>query len=81
MDVGITAVTIGSRGGLGTYTCHGTAVAVLDAPPTPIEFAALTRKEWVTPFVSPVTEAVVSVEMPSANVDHVSVPSILNSMM
>jgi len=37
----------------------------------PPEFTALTRNEYVTPFVSPVTVADVAVETPSANVDHV----------
>ncbi|MFZ9911270.1 MAG: hypothetical protein ACO3F1_04260 [Ilumatobacteraceae bacterium] len=70
MDVAITEVTTRSRGALGALTCHGTAVADPDAAPTPTELAALTRNEYVVPFVRPVTVAVSAVETPSSNVFH-----------
>jgi hypothetical protein len=37
----------------------------------PAEFTALTRNEYVVPLVRLVTVAVVAVETPSTNVDHV----------
>jgi len=66
IDVDITVVITRSRGALGTFTCHGTAVTELEEAPVPIALTALTLNVWVTPLAKPVTVAVVSVETPSA---------------
>jgi non-ribosomal peptide synthetase component E (peptide arylation enzyme) len=72
MEVAITAVMLRSRGALGAFTCHGTAVTVPEAAPVPTAFFALTRKRYVVPFVNPLTVAVSEVVTPSTKVIHVS---------
>ena len=44
IEVDITEVITRSRGALGTFTCHGTAVTELDAAPVPTALIALTWK-------------------------------------
>jgi len=46
--------------------------------PVPIAFTAATRNTYVVPLVSPVTVALVAVDVPSANVFHVEPPLLEN---
>ena len=62
------AVALRPVGALGTPTAaRTTSLEGL----LPAEFTALTRNEYVTPLVRPVTVADVAVDTPSLNVDHV----------
>ena len=61
-------VAASDRGAVGTpIAARTTSLAGL----VPAVFTALTRNEYVTALVSPVTVAEVAVDTPSANVDHV----------
>ena len=62
-------------------TVAGVALATLEVEPVPIEFTALTRNSYVTPFVNPVTVAPVAVLVPSLNVENVPLDDSLNSTM
>ena len=57
-----------------------TEVVHVEATPSPTLFFALTLKMYCVPFVRPVTEAVVALEVPSLNVVHVDPPFVENSM-
>ena len=46
--------------------------------PVPMLFTAATRKVYAVPFVSPVTVALVEVDVPSLNVVQVEPESLLN---
>ena len=81
MDVAMTEVMMRARGGLGEFTCHGTAAVELDTPLLPTAFSALTRNVCVTPFASPVTMAVNAVDTPSSKVDQTLPLSAENSTM
>ena len=57
---------------------RGVSVVVDEYAPVPIAFTAATRNVYNVPLASPVTVAVVTVDTPSANVDHVVPPSLEN---
>ena len=57
-----------------------TEVVHVDATPVPTEFCALTRKMYCVPFVRPVTEADVELDVPSLNVVQVEPAFVEYSM-
>ena len=54
-----------------------TALDTAEVAPVPIPLVALTRNVYAMPLVKPVTVALVAVEVPTANVAHVT--PLLNS--